>query len=437
MLKEGLDRGDYKRLCPRVRADGIITVGGRVEEWFCDTYNSSGVILLPYNHRLSRLYAEFIHGISHLGTASTVCKIRDRFWIIRATTMVNAIRNKCVTCKKLNLQLQQRIMAPLPLHRLRPTPAFYNVYIDYFGPFKIKGVVNKRSIGKAFGVIFTCGTCRAVYTDISQDYSMDGFLQTFRRFISIRGYPANIWSDQGPQLVATDKELRNMIKGFDVDKLKEFGAHQGLKWHFSPPDAPWYNGCAESLIKSIKRAIKNSIGEQTLSFPELQTVMFEVSNVVNERPIGLRNKEIEDGGYLCPNNLILGRASVSVPSGPFDENSSVRKRCRFIQKLVNGFWKIWIRDYFPSLYVRQKWHIQKRQVKGGDIVLIKDTNAVRGNWQLGQIDNLHYGNDNVCRKVDIRYKIPVNKRCNIISRAVQNIVILLPVEENVTNNIAY
>ena len=131
---------------------------------------------------------EFIHGISHLGTASTVCKIRDRFWIIRATTMVNAIRNKCVTCKKLNLQLQQQIMAPLPLHRLRPTPAFYNVYIDYFGPFKIKGVVNKRSIGKAFRVIFTCGTCRAVYTDISQDYSMDGFLQTFRRFISIRGY---------------------------------------------------------------------------------------------------------------------------------------------------------------------------------------------------------------------------------------------------------
>ena len=165
--------------------------------------------------------------------------------------------------------------------------------------------------------------------------------------------------------------------------------------------------------------------------------MFEVSNVVNERPIGVRNNEIEDGGYLCPNNLILGRASVRVPSGPFDENSSVRKRCRFIQKLVNGFWKIWIRDYFPSLYVRQKWHIQKRQVKVGDIVLIKDTNAVRGNWQLGQIDKLHYGNDNVCRKVGIRYKIPVNKRCNIISRAVQNIGILLPVEENVTNNITY
>ena len=71
----------------------------------------------------------------------------------------------------------------------------------------------------------------------------------------------------------------------------------------------------------------------------------------------------------------------------------------------------------------------EKTVKVGDIVLIKDTNAVRGNWHLGQIDKLHYGNDNVCRKVDIR--------CNIISRAVQNIVILLPVEENVTNNITY
>ena len=238
LLKKGLERGDYKRLCPRMRNDGIVVVGARLEVWFSNTYNSSSLILLPHNHRISRLYAEFIHGISHLGTASTVCKIRNRFWITRLGTMVNNIRNKCVDCKKLNLKLQQQIMAPIPLHRLKPTPAFYNVYIDFFGPFKIKGVINKRSTGNAFAVIFTCGNCRAIYCDISQDYSMDGFLQTFRRFTSIRGYPANVWSDRGSQLVAADKELRNMIKGFDEDKLREFGADQGLKWHFSPPDAP-------------------------------------------------------------------------------------------------------------------------------------------------------------------------------------------------------
>ena len=215
LLKDKFENGDFKQLCPRVRDDGIIIVGGRVEEFFADSYNSLGLILLPHFHRISLLYAIFIHNISHLGTASTVCKIRRRFWIIRLTSMVNSIRNKCGTCRKLNQQLQQQLMAQIPLHRLKPSPAFHNTCIDLFGPFKVKGVVNKRSTGKAFGVIFTCSSSRAVYCDISQDYSTDGFLQTFRRFTSIRGYPSEVWSDCGTQLVAADKGLREMIKVFD------------------------------------------------------------------------------------------------------------------------------------------------------------------------------------------------------------------------------
>ena len=122
-----------------------------------------------------------------------------------------------------------------------------------------------------------------------------------------------------------------------------------------------------------------------LLFPELQTVVFEAANIVNERPIGVKNKNIDDGDYLCPNNLILGRASSRVPSGPFKENSSLKKRYLFIQRLVDTFWKVWIRDYFPCLIIRQKWHVQKRQVRVGDIVLIKDANAIRGNWRIGQL----------------------------------------------------
>ena len=217
--------------------------------------------------------------------------------------------------------------------------------MDFFGPFKVRGVVNKRSCGKAFGVIFTCGNSRAVHCDLSQNYSTDGFLQTLRRFTSIRGFPANIWSDCGTQLVATDKELREMIKGFDKEKLIEFGADKGLKWHFSPPGAPWYNGCVESLVKSVKKGLKVAIGEQILSFPELQCVLFEVANIVNERPIGVFNRSIEDGKYLCPNNLLLGRASSRVPSGPFREECSPRRRFLFVQRLNDSFWKIWIRDY--------------------------------------------------------------------------------------------
>ena len=197
LLKNGLERGDYARLCPKKTAEGIYVVSGRMEEWFEDTYNSDGLILLPHNHRFSYLYAMWIHNSDNLGIAATVCKIRNRFWITQLPKIVKSIRNKCVTCRKLNKKFQEQIMDQVPYDRLKSASAFHITCLDMFGPFMIRVVVNKRSRCKCFGVIFTCGNCRAVYCDLSQDYGTDGFLHTMRRFTTLRGYPAKIYSDSG------------------------------------------------------------------------------------------------------------------------------------------------------------------------------------------------------------------------------------------------
>ena len=93
-------------------------------------------------------------------------------------------------------------MAPLPLERVKPAPPWYNCALDLFEPYYIKGEVNKRPRGKGYAMIFTCLLTRAVFIDIAIDYSADAFLLVFRRFVSIRGYPSKIFSDQGSQLVA-------------------------------------------------------------------------------------------------------------------------------------------------------------------------------------------------------------------------------------------
>ena len=41
------------------------------------------------------------------------------------------------------------------------------------------------------------------------------------------------------------------------------------------------NGATEALIKPIKRAVNNAIGEEVMSSGELQTVMFEAAQLVN------------------------------------------------------------------------------------------------------------------------------------------------------------
>ena len=32
-----------------------------------------------------------------------------------------------------------------------------------------------------------------------------------------------------------------------------YGAENETSWRFTAPDAPWQNGCAEALIKTLKR----------------------------------------------------------------------------------------------------------------------------------------------------------------------------------------
>ena len=58
-----------------------------------------------------------------------------------------------------------------------------------------------------------------------------------------------------------------------------------------------------------------------MSFSELQTVMFGAAQLVNQRPIGRHPTHPDDGSYLCPNDLLLGRASPEVPQGPLLKES--------------------------------------------------------------------------------------------------------------------
>jgi hypothetical protein len=130
--------------------------------------------------------------------------------------------------------------------------------------------------------------------------------------MSIRGAPSLIRSDRGSQLVGANNKLKAAVKGIDQTQLEDYGADNGFKWEFTDPNAPWKNGCAEALIKSAKRAITTTIGEQVMMYSELQTVFYEIANLMNERPIGKVSPDPDDGKYLCPNDLLLGRATARI-----------------------------------------------------------------------------------------------------------------------------
>ena len=179
-------------------------------------------------------------------------------------------------------------------------------------------------------------------------------------------------------MVGAERVLREMIEEFDTDQLQEFCAGRGINWIFITLAAPHQNGCAEALVKSSKRALKIAIGEQVLRPFELYTCLMEVANLLNQRQIGRILNNPDDGAYLCPNDLLLGRATPEVPQGPFQETKDRRQRVGFVQKIVKSFWKRWIRDIFPSLVQQKKLHMDRRNVQPNDTVIVAESNAIRG-----------------------------------------------------------
>jgi hypothetical protein len=218
-----------------------------------------------------------------------------------------------------------------------------------------------------------------------------------------------------------------MMTDLNWEQMKLYGVDNGVEWKFSPADAPWYNGAAEALIKTTKHALTAAVGENVMTFSELQTCIFEAAQLVNQRPIGVTLSHPKDGTYLCPNDLLLGRASPQIPQGPFKERTSDKHRCDFIQSVVAAFWKRWTREVFPSLVIQPKWHTERRNVQKGDVVLVQDSNAVRGEWKMALVTDSKNSEDGKVRRVKVSYRTTTGAKQEV-ERPVQKLILLVAVD---------
>ena len=400
-LHEKYNKGQLKSLTPFIDENGLLRVGGRLDKAEFLTFDSRHPVLIPAHHAIAKLLVLDCHNQSHCGIAATVARSRRKFWICKGHALAKSVVRNCVLCKKLAHKIQSTIMASLPCERLLPhSPPFYHTAVDYFGPFVVK--ISRNKTAKYYGVIFTCINCRAVHLEMATDASADEFIQVLRRFFAIRGFPSFILSDNGTQMVGAERVLRDMIKDWDKEKISDFCSNKGTRWQFTTPLAPHQNGCAESLVKTCKKTLKHTVGDQKLTPFELYTLFMECANIVNQRPLGRIANDPNDGRYLCPNDLLLGRASSDVPPGPFKGNSNLKDRVGFLQQLADCFWKRWSRDVLPLLFARRRWQVKGEEVRVGDVVVTADSNPIRGKWELGKVEQVFRGSDGAVRNVAIK-----------------------------------
>ena len=187
--------------------DGAYRVGGRLGNAPL-SYDVRHPYLLPKKCHLSYLLVRDGHIYAiHGGHLRTATEVRKKFWIIGDMTLAKRVVRSCVTCRRHRGKPVRQRMADLPEFRVTPcSPPFKTTLVDYLGPVNVK--LNRNTTTKGYCAVFTCAVTRAVHLTVVQDLSTQAFLQALERFVSIRGAPAIMISDNATCFRGADNRIK-------------------------------------------------------------------------------------------------------------------------------------------------------------------------------------------------------------------------------------
>ena len=155
------------------------------------------------------------------------------------------------------------------------------------------------------------------------------------------------------------------------------------------------------------------------------TLFCEAEAVVNSRPLTKVNDDPTCLQPLSPSTILTLKGSVGPMTETNPKDLYVRRRWRQVQYLADVFWKRWMREYVPLLQERQKWHVRRRDLKPGDVVMTLDEKLPRGTWPLGRVMEVIKSSDGQVRSVKVKtessvYHRPVNKLCVLLETEMEN-----------------
>ena len=430
------------RLDPFIDETGRLRVGGRIDRADAP-YHVKHPVIIPRKGHITSLIIRYYHQqICHQGRGMTLNEIRENgFWIIGGSSAVASCITHCVLCRKLRGNVAEQKMASLPQDRLAAGPPFTFCGVDYFGPWLIK---EGRKELKRYGVLFTCLSSRAIHLEIAKSLETDSFINALRRFLARRGPVRLLRSDQGTNLVGAKRELKEALTEMKNDKVRAFLLENECDWfefQMNVPSASHMGGVWERQIRTARNVLNALLDQAGTQLDEesLSTFMCETEAIVNSRPLTVDNiSSPTEAEPLTPNHLLTMKSRVLLPQpGEFQKaDLYLVKRWRRVQYMVNQFWSRWRKEFLYTLQQRQKWNKPRRNMRTGDIVLIKEDNVPRNLWRKACVEEAHTDDDGLVRKVKVTVADPSldrqGKRVRVSStleRPIHKLILLQEVED--------
>ena len=378
-----------RRLAPFLADDGLLRIRGRLQ--FSElSYEEKHPVILPRGHLATQLVREQHLFLKHAGVATLITAVRSAFWIVGLRCIARRVVHRCVSCRRHDSRACCEPAAPLPQDRTNQAPPFAVTGVDYAGPlFCVDSPKQKFYI-----CLFTCAVTRAVHLEMTESLPLNDFMLAFRRFTARRGVPRVVYSDNARTFLGADKYLQG-----------HFG-HLAPQWKFMVPRAPWWGGMYERLVRSVKAALKKSLGQRCLSKTELETVLVEIEACVNSRPLTFVGDTPDCPNPITPCHFLTGH-SVGFRARELDDPSAVTgqmlsDRAKLREKRLDRFWSVWMKEYVRNLPPAVRKFRPQGRLREGAVVLIEEDNVPRLQWDLGVVLKLLPGRDGIARSAEVR-----------------------------------
>lgn len=368
--------------------------------------------IIPSKSRLSYLLLTHAHKANLHGGVQLMSQfLRKRYWIPKLRQEARKFVNTCVRCVREAQNTAQQIIAELPEVRLKPAEPFVNVGVDMAGPYNMR-VTDKLNMNtrarqlpdiKGWIVVFVCLVTRAIHLEATEGLSTEDFLAAYQRFVSRRGNPDKVFSDNGTNFIGADNELQKALKTWEAEEIQHWVHNSGTKWQFITPSAPHEGGIWEAAVKSMKHHLKRVMGPQKYSLMGITTLLASVEACLNSRPLCALSEDAEDYEALSPAHFII-RRSLRLP---LHEKSgykadSLKRLYKAIQVQTQSFWEQWSEDYLQSLMQLPKWREQQNNLKEGQLVLIKSENVPPTYWAMARISHVNKDEKGEVRSVALK-----------------------------------
>ena len=394
-----------RALNPLLDSAKLLRVGGRLGNSAL-TLSQQHPVIADSQDGIIRKWFQHIHlSLCHCGPTLLLSYAGHHLYILGARRLSRAVCSQCVVCRKKAPRWTTQMMGDLPAERVTPAHTFLHTGMDLAGPFYLKlGYVRKPTIIEAHICIFVCLTYKAVHLEVLSDQRTDTLQACINRFVSRRGCPHHLYSDNGPNFTGAKNELKKLYSWLKSDSVDDeiqhyLLQHHGITWHNTPPASPHFGGLWESAVRSMKKHLRRVMGNNRYTFEQLTTIACQVEACLNSRPLLPITSHNQDGlTTLTASHFLLYHSPSTYPEDPrLPERPDLLKKWNHCQAVVQHFWQRWSGEYLSTLQSRSKWQHKSPNLQVGDIVLLKYKKTISCHWPLARITAVYPGQDGFVR----------------------------------------